>query len=55
MLKEVIVVDTLGFVPVKDSLFKDNNSYKKMAYLPIEGLEDSTFNIKAEIINKNGT
>ena len=54
MLKEVIVVDTLGFVPVKDSLFKNNNSYKKMAYLPIEGLEDSTFNIKAEIINKNG-
>tara|TARA_B100000963_G_scaffold17560_1_gene13460 strand:- start:12966 stop:13616 length:651 start_codon:yes stop_codon:yes gene_type:complete len=54
LLKEVIVVDTLGFVPVKDSLFKNNNSYKKMAYLPIEGLEDSTFNIKAEIINKNG-
>ena len=43
MLKEVIVVDTLGFVPVKDSLFKNNNSYKKMAYLPIDGLEDSTF------------
>ena len=54
MLKEVIVVDTLGFVPVKDSLFKNNNSYKKMAYLPIDGLEDSTFHIKAEIINKNG-
>ena len=54
MLKEVIVVDTLGFVAVKDSLFKNNNSYKKMAYLPIDGLEDSTFHIKAEIINKNG-
>ena len=54
LLKEVIVVDTLGFVPVKDSLFKNNNSYKKMAYLPIDGLEDSTFHIKAEIINKNG-
>ena len=54
LLKEVIVVDTLGFVPVKDSLFKNNNSYKKMAYLPIDGLEDSTFHIRAEIINKNG-
>ena len=54
LLKEVIVVDTLGFVPVKDSLFKNNNSYKKMAYLPIDGLEDSTFHIKAELINKNG-
>ena len=30
---------------------KNNNSYKKMAYLPINGLEDSTFQIKAEIIN----
>ena len=54
MLKEVIVTDTLGFVSVKDSLFKDNDSYKRMAYLPINGLEDSTFQIKAEIINKNG-
>ena len=26
MLKEVIVIDTLGFVSVKDSLFKEQNS-----------------------------
>ena len=31
MLKEVEIVDTLGFVPVKDSLFGDNESYKMMA------------------------
>ena len=54
MLREVIVVDTLGFVPVKDSLFKDTDQFRKMAFIPIEGVEDSTFQIKAEVINKNG-
>jgi hypothetical protein len=54
MLREVIVTDTLGFVPVKDSLFKNTNRYEKMAYIPIEGIEDSTFQIKSQVINKNG-
>ena len=53
MLKEVEIVDTLGFVPVKDSLFGDNESYKMMAKVPIEGT-DSEFSIKADIIDKNG-
>ena len=54
MLKEVIVIDTLGYVPVKDSLFKSTERFRKMAYVPIEGIEDSTFQIKAKVINKNG-
>tara|TARA_B100001059_G_C17798417_1_gene564604 strand:+ start:203 stop:859 length:657 start_codon:yes stop_codon:yes gene_type:complete len=53
MLKEVEIVDTLGFIPVKDSLFGDNESYKMMAKVPIEGT-DSEFSIKADIIDKNG-
>lgn len=53
MLREVIVIDTLGTVPVKDSLFGTSDSYKKMAFVPIRGVEDSTFQIKAEIIEKN--
>ncbi len=53
MLKEVEIVDTLGFVLVKDSLFGDNESYKMMAKVPIEGT-DSEFSIKADIIDKNG-
>jgi hypothetical protein len=53
MLKEVEIIDTLGFVPVKDSLFGDNESYKMMANVPIEGT-DSKFSIKADIIDKNG-
>ena len=53
MLKEIEIVDTLGFVPVKDSLFGDSETYKMMAKVPIEGA-DSEFSIKADIIDKNG-
>ena len=54
MLREVIVIDTLGTVAVKDSLFGASEDYKQMAFVPIEGVEDSTFHIKADIIDKNG-
>jgi len=54
MLREVIVIDTLGTVPVKDSLFGTSMRYKNLAYVPIEGVKDSTFSIKSEVINKNG-
>ena len=54
MLREVIVIDTLGTVPVKDSLFAGTDRYKRMAYIPIEGVQDSMFSIKSEVINKNG-
>ncbi|MEN8769574.1 MAG: hypothetical protein ABF261_04405 [Candidatus Arcticimaribacter sp.] len=54
MLKEVVVIDTLGTVPVKDSLFGTSDEYKQMAFVPIKGVEDKTFDIKAEIIDKNG-
>ena len=53
MLREIIVVDTLGTVNVKDSLFKDSDEYKKMAFIPVEGVKDSTFKIKSSIIDKN--
>ena len=53
MLREVIVVDTLGFVSVKDSLFKNDNRYKDLALVPINGT-DEKFSIKADIIDKNG-
>lgn len=54
MLREVVVIDTLGTVPVKDSLFGSSMRYKNLAYVPIEGVKDSTFSIKSEVINKNG-
>jgi hypothetical protein len=54
MLREVIVIDTLGTVPVKDSLFSNTDRYKNMAHIPIQGVQDSMFKINAEVINKNG-
>ena len=53
MLKEIEIVDTLGFVSVKDSLFGQDESYKMMAIVPIDGT-DSEFSIKSDIIDKNG-
>ena len=53
MLREVVVIDTLGFVPVKDSLFKNSNAYKNFADVPVEGVE-AKFEINADIIDKNG-
>ncbi len=37
--EEIIVFDTLGYVPVKDSLFKGSNRYKDMMWVPIPGRE----------------
>ena len=53
MLREVVVVDTLGYVPVKDSLFKNSNLYKSFASVPVEGI-DVKFEINSNIIDKNG-
>ena len=53
MLREVQIVDTLGFVSVKDSLFGDDESYKMMSTVPIQGT-DALFSLKADIIDKNG-
>lgn len=53
MLREVVVVDTLGFVPVKDSLFKNSDVYRNFAQVPVEGVE-ATFDIDAKIVDKNG-
>ncbi len=39
MLREVVVIDTLGFVNVKDSLFKNDNDYKLMNKIPIDGVD----------------
>tara|TARA_X000000950_G_scaffold283165_1_gene383440 strand:+ start:282 stop:926 length:645 start_codon:yes stop_codon:yes gene_type:complete len=53
MLREVVVVDTLGYVPVKDSLFQNSDVYKNFASVPVEGI-DAKFEIKSNIIDKIG-
>lgn len=53
MLREVQIIDTLGFASVKDSLFGTSDSYKTMAKVPIKDV-DTSFSMKADIIDKNG-
>jgi len=50
--KDIIIVDTLGFVPVKDSLFKTSDRYKNMMNVPV-GKEGSKFYLKAGFIEQN--
>jgi hypothetical protein len=52
--KEIVVIDTLGYKPVKDSLFKGSNRYKTMMNVPIKGV-DAKFELKAGTIDKNGS
>ena len=51
MLREVVVIDTLGYVSVKDSLFGNSLRYKNLALVPIKGV-DAMFKIKSDIIKK---
>lgn len=51
---EVTVIDTLGFRPVRDSLFGNSNRYKTMIKVPLEHV-DAEFEMDAGTINRNGT
>lgn len=46
MTKEIVVIDTLGYVPVKDSLFGADTRYKTMMDVPV-GKPGSKFTLKA--------
>ena len=50
--KDTIIVDTLGYASVKDSLFKDSNRYHNMMKIPIDGV-DKEFTLDAGFIEKN--
>ncbi|WP_347372613.1 hypothetical protein [Aequorivita sp. Q41] len=49
---EKSLIDTLSFMPVKDSLFQGTDRYKRMMNVPIEGI-DAKFELKAGKIEKN--
>lgn len=48
-----VLIDTLGFTPIKDSLFKGSDRYKTMMNVPVENI-DAKFELKAGRIEKNG-
>lgn len=49
---DVIVIDTLGFTAVKDSLYQGTDRYKSMMNVPNS---DSNFELQAGKLDKNGT
>ncbi|HET8737001.1 MAG TPA: hypothetical protein VFM69_10415 [Pricia sp.] len=53
MLKEVKLIDTLGTVSIKDSLFSENESYQNLADVPV-GEEGAKFQMEANTISKSG-
>ncbi len=53
MLQEIVIIDTLGFISVRDSLFGNDLRYKDIAKIPIKGV-DEEFELEAKIIDKNG-
>jgi len=53
MQRDVKIIDTLGMVSVKDSLFKNSNRYKTMMNVPF-AKNGEKFEMKADVIEKNG-
>lgn len=50
--KSIILIDTLGFEPVKDSLFKSSDRYKTMMNVPV-GKTGEKFKLQAGFIEQN--
>ncbi|MGH1385532.1 hypothetical protein [Kordia sp.] len=53
--RDTVIIDTLGFRPVKDSLFKNSTRYKTMKYVPFAKSDKETFKmevIDSVVINK---
>ena len=51
--KDIIIVDTLGFVSVLDSLFGVDSRYKTMMNVPV-GKQDQLFELKSGLLDQNG-
>ena len=51
-LIDKVLIDTLGYASVKDSLFKQDQ-YKRMMYVPIEGVEEKKIEMNAGTVLKN--
>ena len=50
--KDIVIIDTLGYKSVKDSLFKNSNRYKTMMNVPV-GEEGAKFKLEAGTIRQN--
>ena len=52
MYKDIVIIDTLGYVPVKDSLFKNSDRYKTMMNVPV-GKPGEKFSLSAGFVEEN--
>ncbi|WP_111307184.1 hypothetical protein [Confluentibacter sediminis] len=52
MTKDIVITDTLGYVTIKDSLFKNSNRYKTMMNVPA-GKPGEKFQLKAGFIEQD--
>ena len=52
--KDIVIVDTLGLVSVKDSLFGFDDRYLRMMNVPFSKNDQTKFELKAWFLNQNG-
>ena len=52
--KDIVIVDTLGLVSVKDSLFGFDDRYLRMMNVPFSKNDQTKFELKAGVLNQNG-
>jgi len=50
--KTIIIIDTLGYASVKDSLFKNDDRYKRLMNVPV-GKEGSKFQLKGGFLSED--
>jgi hypothetical protein len=50
---EDVVLDTLGFTPVKDALYEGSERYKTMMNIPVQGI-DARFELQSGKLEKSG-
>ena len=52
--KDIVIVDTLGLVSVKDSLFGFDDRYLRMMNVPFSKNDQTRFELEAGFLNQNG-
>ncbi len=52
--KDIVIIDTLDHISIKDSLFGFDNRYLSMMYVPFSKDDQTKFELKAGFLNQNG-
>jgi len=52
--KDTFLIETLGFVSIKDSLFNNDLRFKNMMYVPFAEEKDTKFKLQTDILSQDG-